>query len=36
MRMVLPHPLAKFKYWVENGRPFDGSARGLPIPSPVC
>ena len=33
---VLPNPLAKFKYWVENGRPFQGSARALPIPAIAC
>lgn len=36
MRVVLPNPLAKFKFWVENGRPFEGSARRLPAPALAC
>ena len=33
---VFPNPFAKFKYWVETGRPFPGSARKLPALSPGC
>jgi ligand-binding SRPBCC domain-containing protein len=36
MKLVLPNPLAKFKYWVENGRPFAGRASALPLPASVC
>jgi hypothetical protein len=36
MSVVLPNPLAKLKYWVESGRPFEGSARRLRIPVASC
>jgi hypothetical protein len=36
MRLVLPNPLAKFKYWVENGRPYAGRASMLPVPAATC
>lgn len=34
--LVLPNPLARFKSWVENGRPFEGRARALPTPAALC
>ena len=34
--LFLPNPLAKFKYWVETGRPFQGKASRLPVPVAVC
>lgn len=36
MKLVLPNPLAKFVYWVENGRPYEGRARSLPVPISAC
>ena len=36
LRVLLPNPLAKFKFWVENGRPFDGKASKLPTPATIC
>jgi ligand-binding SRPBCC domain-containing protein len=36
MTLVLPNPLAKLKFWIENGRPFEGRARALPVPSVAC
>jgi hypothetical protein len=36
IRLLLPKPLAKFKYWVEHGRPFSGKASKLPSPPAVC
>jgi ligand-binding SRPBCC domain-containing protein len=36
LALVLPNPLAKFKFWVENGRPFEGRASRLPRPSAAC
>ena len=36
MKLVLRNPLAKFKYWVEKGRPYLGRARALPVPAAVC
>jgi len=36
MMRLLPNPFAKFKFWVENGRPFVGSARRLPSVAPGC
>ncbi|MEK7863590.1 MAG: SRPBCC family protein [Chloroflexota bacterium] len=36
MRLVLPNPLAKFKFWVETGRPYVGRASSLPLPAPAC
>ena len=36
MKLVLPNPLAKFKYWVENGQPYGGRASSLPVPQAIC
>lgn len=36
LKLVLPNPLAKFKYWVENGHPYVGRARSLPTPISAC
>ena len=36
LRLVLPNPLAKFKYWVEHGEPFRGKASRLPVPPLSC
>jgi hypothetical protein len=36
IELLLPNPLAKFKYWVEHGRPFSGKASKLPSPATVC
>lgn len=36
IRLLLPNPLAKFKFWVEHGRPFEGRASKLPAPPEVC
>ena len=36
LRRLLPNPLAKFKFWVENGRPYEGRTSSLPVPAPVC
>ncbi len=36
LRLFLPNPLARFKYWVEEGRPYAGSARSLPVPPVAC
>ena len=36
MRFALPNPLAKLKYWIENGTPYEGRARSLPVPSVAC
>jgi hypothetical protein len=36
LRIVLPNPLAKFKFWVENGRPYEGNASKLPVPPVRC
>lgn len=33
---LLPNPLTKFKFWVENGRPFEGKASMLPAPPALC
>lgn len=33
---LMPNPLVKFKFWVENGRPYVGKARALPVPLPGC
>jgi hypothetical protein len=34
--LLLPNPLAKFKYWVEHGRAFPGKASQLPSPAAFC
>jgi hypothetical protein len=34
--VLLPNPLAKFKFWVEHGRPFQGKASSLPTPNALC
>lgn len=36
LRVLLPNPLSKFKYWVENGHPFAGKASKLPAPALTC
>jgi hypothetical protein len=36
LRLLLPNPLAKFKFWVENGRPYEGRASKLPRPAALC
>lgn len=36
IRVLLPNPIAKFKYWVENGRPYDGKASKLRTPPALC
>ena len=36
IRLLLPNPLAKLKFWVENGRPYEGRARSLPVPLAAC
>ncbi len=36
LRLLLPNPLAKFKFWVEQGRPFEGKASKLPSPPALC
>ncbi len=36
LRVLLPNPLAKFKFWVEQGRPFEGKASKLPAPPALC
>lgn len=33
---LLPNPLVKFKFWVENGRPFEGKASRLRVPAALC
>lgn len=36
LSLLLPNPLAKFKYWVEHGRPYEGKASKLPAPAALC
>ena len=36
LRLLLPNPLAKFKFWVEHGRPYEGKASRLPAPPALC
>lgn len=36
LALLLPNPLVRFKFWVENGRPFEGRARALPTPAALC
>lgn len=36
IKLALPNPMAKFKFWVENGRPFEGKASRLPVPAAIC
>ena len=36
MRRMGPPTLAAFKYWVENGRPFEGKHSSLPIAPVAC
>jgi ligand-binding SRPBCC domain-containing protein len=36
IRVLLPNPLAKFKFWVEHGRPYEGKAWKPPRPAPLC
>ena len=36
IKLIFPNPLAKFKYWVETGRPYSGPASSLPVPASFC
>lgn len=36
MRRLGPPTLAAFKYWVENGRPYEGKHSSLPIAPSTC
>lgn len=36
MKRLLPNPFSKLKYWVENGRPYEGRTASLPAPLAVC
>lgn len=36
MRRISLSSIAAFKYWVENGRPFEGEHSWLPIGPGVC
>lgn len=36
LAFALPNPMVKLKYWIENGRPFEGRASALPTPLAGC